>query len=60
MNSLIRQPNNTHQYIMNKSINTVYASPKVDVVDLTAESVLCASTENGNQNYGYGNSDNWF
>ena len=45
---------------MNKSINSVYASPKVDVVDLTAESVLCASTENGNQNYGYGNSDNWF
>lgn len=45
---------------MNHSTDTIYLSPKADTVDLAAESVLCASTENGNQNYGYGNSDNWF
>ncbi|MCQ2137503.1 MAG: hypothetical protein MJY60_02245 [Bacteroidales bacterium] len=45
---------------MKQPTTTGYTSPKADVVDLTAESVLCASTDNGNQNYGYGNSADWF
>ena len=45
---------------MKQSVITCYISPTADVVDLAAESVLCASTDNGNQNYGYGNSGNWF
>ena len=46
--------------IMNYSTDTIYSSPKVDVMDMNAESILCASTDNGNQKYGYGNSGNWF
>ncbi|MCQ2137378.1 MAG: hypothetical protein MJY60_01610 [Bacteroidales bacterium] len=38
----------------------VYQAPEMDIRVLGSESVLCTSTGRGNQDYGYGSTDNWY
>lgn len=39
---------------------TTYQSPKVEVIDICAESIICASGEGQTETYQYGDTEDWF